>query len=171
MLTSPKDSCFLPVIHFLQLDDHFWFSGFDEKDCLDQPRLSRFHLKVEGQALLFSQAVLRVDEYESGSSSAHAVANRLKGPSGRLGKKIEKSQDKNTRNLSKQKMTSSNMVGVKLQPLSSDQESVPLTTRLQWEVCVWSWGAGGGGGGGGRVACVRHVSNKHALQQKAFFFF
>ena len=53
---------------------------------LDQPRLYRFHLKVEGQALLFSKAVLRVDKYESGSSSAHTVANCLKGPSGRLEK-------------------------------------------------------------------------------------
>ena len=31
---------------------------------LDKPRLCQFHLKVDGQALLFSQAVLRVDKYE-----------------------------------------------------------------------------------------------------------
>ena len=55
----------------------FDFSGLDAKDYLDKPRLCQFHLKVEGQALLFSQAVLRVGKYEFGSFSLHTVQNCL----------------------------------------------------------------------------------------------
>ena len=46
----------------------FDFSGVDIKYSLDKPRLYRFHLKVEAQALLFSPAVQRVDKYEVGSN-------------------------------------------------------------------------------------------------------
>ena len=54
----------------------FDFSGINAKD-LDKPRLCQFHLKVEGQALIFSQTVLRVDNYEFGSFSMHTVQNCL----------------------------------------------------------------------------------------------
>ena len=46
---------------FIQLDDNFR-SKYD----LHKLRFYRFHLKVDGQVLLFSQAVLRVDKYEFG---------------------------------------------------------------------------------------------------------
>ena len=48
-----------------QLDDNFhffFFSGLDTKIYLDKPRLCLFHLKIHGQALLFRQAVLRVNK-------------------------------------------------------------------------------------------------------------
>ena len=51
----------------------FYFSGFDTKIYLDKPHLCQFHLKVERQPLLFSQARLRVDKYEFGSFSEHTV--------------------------------------------------------------------------------------------------
>ena len=47
--------------------------GLDAKYYLDKPRLCQFHLKIEGQAYLFSQAVLRVDKYKFGSFSVHTV--------------------------------------------------------------------------------------------------
>ena len=53
------------------------FSGLHKKYYFDKPRLYRFHLKVEGQALLFSKVVVRVDKYEFGSFSTHTVQNCL----------------------------------------------------------------------------------------------
>ena len=56
----------------------FDFSGLEAKYYLDKPRAYRFHPKVKGQALfmlLYSQAVLRVDEYEFGSFSVHTRQN------------------------------------------------------------------------------------------------
>ena len=55
-----------------------FFFYLDAKDYLDKPCLYRLHLKVEGQeALLFSQAVLRVDKYEFRSFCVHIVQNCL----------------------------------------------------------------------------------------------